>query len=197
MLDIAALPIALALTLWDALPVFLCIAAATAILVRAVLTGQSLHTFWRIREIDGLEGLVFALLFYPILAPVLVVASVALGLGSRRKVNPDLDIPATPLAAARQRIGEVFGSLLVASVVAAVVKISAPSLPDFFPVYIAVALVAGTIAGHRSGVVAVPAIAIAVHLGGIVPAIACIAAGAGRFLVQESRTGDTPKTETA
>ncbi len=184
MLDIAALPIALALTLWDALPVFLCIAAAAAILVRAVLTGQSLHNSWRFREIAALEGLVFALLFYPLLAPVLIVAALGSGLTMRHISSP---APATPLAAARQRIGEVFTPLLIASVGASVIKISAPSLPGSLPAHLAVALLAGVIAGNRSGVAVVPAIAVAVHFGGIIPAIVCIAAGNGRYVFMERR----------
>lgn len=132
----------------------------------------------------GLEGLVFALLFYPLLAPALIVAAVGTGLATNQAANP---IPSTPLAAARQRIGEVFTPLLISSAVASVIKISAPSLPDSYPVQVVVALLTGAIVGNRSGVAIVTAIAIAVHFGGFFPAVVCIAAAAGRNVVLDRR----------
>lgn len=194
MLDIAALPIALALTLWDALPVFLCIAAAAAIFARVLLTGQLFHTTWRVREIAGIEGMVFGLLFYPLLVPALLLATVGLMLAG---VAAESVLPESPLSAARKRIGEVFGSLLLASAVASVIKVGAPSLPNAPLAHLLVALAAGAVAGNRSGVAIIPAIAISVHYGGVLPAVVCIAAGAGRLVFGTRKVETQPKADTA
>lgn len=183
MFDLPAMPIAFALTLWDAVPIFLSISLALAVAARALVAGR-FQSVWRVRETAGIEGLVYLALFMPSLLPVLATISIAQTLVAWRTAATDEAIPDTPGRAIRVRAEEVIFPVLLGSVAAAYIKVAGPDITGRgLGLELLVAVVAGGLFGYRSGTVAIPAVAIMVHLGGAVPAIACMLAAAARYLI--------------
>ena len=178
MLDIPALPIAFALTLWDALPLFISVSVALALIARSTLHGQSFHRTWSLRDSAGIEGMLYAAIFQPNLVPLLAVAAVCASIPVFRRTLSENSIPVTPANALKVRAEEMVVHVLLASAVAAVIKVSAPDLPEALFLQVCIASLAGALVGFRAGAAAIPAVAVAVHLGGSVPALACIAAAA-------------------
>lgn len=176
MLDLAALPIAFALTLWDALPVYLSIGLAMTVILRVLLSDARFASYWRLRKPVGPESVVYALLFLPAMAPAIAIASAALVLAHARWVPPDSSAPSSPGAALRTRSEEIVVSVAVAGIIATIVKVFAPDLPDHIVATSGIAALAGFIVGFRSGAIAIPAVAMTVHAGGNLAGFICIAA---------------------
>lgn len=168
------------MTLWDALPVFLATAAALAVFARAVLPDQSFHRVWRLRETAGIEGLVYSAVFMPVLMLPLAVAATVVSLAAGFNSPKASSLPAAPGRALRERAGEIVMPLLLACAVAAVIKVGAPSLPTSGLAPVLIAAFAGMLTGYRSGVAIVPAVAIAIHLGGVLPAAFCFGGAVAR-----------------
>jgi hypothetical protein len=188
MLDFPAIPIAIGLTLWDAIPIFLSLGLALTVLARATLQGQSFHRFWQLRETTGIEGAAFSLVFLPVLFPVVLAGAVAFTLSRLLKPVVLEELPANPWQALRRRSEELFFGVLVASALAGVVKTVPPAVPDTTYVHLLIAFSAGIFSGNRSGVAVIPATAIYVHLGGIIPAALCLLAATVRQVVSETRS---------
>lgn len=182
MLDISAFPIAVALTLWDAVPIYLSVGLALSILLPALLSRKALHRFWISRERLGIEGVVYLTVIEPRLAPVLAVASVVM-LAVIPGASQSSEIGEQPLKALAARTGEIVSPLIVASAVAALIKLSAPDLPASIAFQLIVAIGIGIAVGNRSGAAAIPAAAIAVHYGGFAPAALCITIATARPLL--------------
>jgi hypothetical protein len=176
MLDIPALPIAFALTLWDAAPIYVSIGLALAVIWRATTQGQSFHSGWALREKLAAEGTVYLLIFQPLLAPVMILVGIGQSIIARRAHVEDSNPPSTPVGAMRTRGSELISALLLGSLVAAVIKITAPSLPEHLAFQIVLAAIVGAGLGSKPTSVAIPAVAIAVHTGGAVPAVICMLA---------------------
>lgn len=184
--DLYALPIAFSLTLWDAAPIYLSVGLALAILMRTILTGQALHTAWRLRELAGIEGLLYLTLFRPSLLPVLLLTSIVASVIRTRQTVGNSP-PSTPGMALRMRIGETIGALLLPCLAAALIKVFAPDIPENLMIQIALALTVSILVGCRSGTSAIPAVAIAVHAGGFMPAAVWIAGSVVRTIVSDVR----------
>lgn len=176
MLDLPALPIAFALTLWDAAPIYLSIGLAVVIVARAALRGQSFHMLWDMREKVSPEGIAYLLVFQPILAPIMIPVIFGHVLVARTAALLGNDPPANPGQALKARGSELFWTLLLGSLVAAAIKLSGPTLPDHLAIQILLATAIGAALGSKPAAVAIPAVAVAVHLGGVVPAAACLLA---------------------
>ena len=127
--DLYALPIAFSLTLWDAIPIYLSVSLALAILVRTILRGQALHMAWRLREIIAIEGLLYLAMFRPSLVPVLLISSVVATMLHLRSAWHDA-VPITQGDALKTRLGELFPALLISCLAAAIMKVFAPGVPD-------------------------------------------------------------------
>lgn len=70
--------------------------------------------------------------------------------------------------------------LMLSCLAAAVIKIASPSIPDSLVVHVIVAMAGTILIGGRSGTSAIPAVAIAVHMGGLIPAAVWILVATGR-----------------
>lgn len=186
MLDFPAIPIAIGLTLWDAIPIFLSVGLALAVLARATLHGQSFHRFWLLRETSGVEGLLYALVFLPVLLPVVLAGAVVLSASHLLKPTVTGELPTNPWQALRQRFEELFFGVLVAAALTGLLKVSAPAIPDSLALQMLIAGSSGLISGNRSGVAVIPAVSIAVHIGGLVPAALCILAATLRHIVVDA-----------
>lgn len=180
--DLSALPIAFSLTLWDAAPIYLSVGLALAILTRVVLKGQALHTAWHVRDLTGIEGLVYLAVFRPSLAPVLLLAGIVVSV-VRAQGQADTALPPTPGASLRTRFGEMVGALLLPSLAAATIKVFAPGIPEDLVIQTVLALAGALLVGGRSGASAVPAVAFAVHAGGFIPAAIWIVGATARSVV--------------
>lgn len=180
MLDLQALPIAIALTLWDAAPIYLCVGLALAVLSRAILPTKGFHTAWALRDAAGIEGLVYVVIFQPTLAPVVAIVATCQSVLTLTSGQTAEAAPRTPGEALSRRASEMFGALLLAATIAGAIKILAPSLPEHLAVEALLALAAGSVLGRRTGMAAVPAVAMAVHMGGLLPAALCLAATLAR-----------------
>lgn len=178
--DLYAIPIAFSLTLWDAVPVFISVGLAVAILTRVVLSGRALRFAWSARERLAVEGMVYVILFQPALLAV-IVASSAIGSSLYGPTAiEDRSLPSSPGAAMRTRAGELLVPLMLSCLAAAAIKIASPSIPDSFVVQVIVAMAGAILIGGRSGTSAIPAVAIAVHMGGLFPAAVWVLVSAGR-----------------
>jgi len=189
MLDFPAMPIAIGLTLWDALPIFLCLGLALAVLARSLLHGQSFHRYWQLRDTAGIEGILYTLVFLPGLLPVVIICSVVFTSSRLLKPVLDEDLPVNSLKALRQRLEELFFAVLVASALAGVLKTAAPEIPDSLVLQSLIATAAGLVSGNRSGVAVIPAIAIAFHLGGLLPAALCMLVATCRHIILDLGRG--------
>ena len=130
--------------------------------------------------------------FMPALLPALGASSLVLLFAVWRRPAVLAFAPASPGSALRSRAEETIFPVLIAAVVAAYIKVTGPDIAAYGSVaeYLTAA-VAGAIVGNRSGTVAIPAVAVMVHLGGILPAIACILAATTHSVVALSRSGST------
>jgi hypothetical protein len=187
MFDLPAIPITVGLTLWDAIPIFLSIGLAVAVLGRATLHGQSFHRFWLLRETLCLEGMMYALVFVPALLPAAIAGAIVVSASRLLRSTLHESLPANPWQALRQRSQELFFGVLVASALSGLLKTAASAIPDALFLQILVAVSAGIASGNRSGVAVIPAVSIAVHAGGLVPATLCILAASGRHVIVEAR----------
>lgn len=174
MLDLAALPIAFALTLWDAVPVYLPVGIAVAVMLSVLTPVTTFQRFWNIRGTVGLEGVIFVILLYPSLVAVIVGAGILGTLIKLKSAAPLEPAPATPGSVIRQRGEEMLMSVLLASALAAVVKVGSTAIAVPAPAEVAAGILVGALCGFRSGAVAIPAVAVAVHLGGLLPAALCV-----------------------
>lgn len=189
MFDLPAMPIAFALTLWDSIPIFLSVSLALAVASRAALAGSRFESIWRVRESAGIEGLVYLAVFMPSLLPVLTVAGMFQVLAVWRMPATRNSVPATPGSALRTRAEEVIVPVLLSSVMAAYIKVAGPDIAGHgLALEVLVAVVAGGLIGNRSGTAAIPAVAVMVHLGGAVPAIACVLAATIQSAVLQHRS---------
>lgn len=175
--DLAALPTNVGLTLWDALPVYLSIAVALALVARVWLPQAWFAGYWTMRWLLDPTGLAYLVLFARPLVPfyaLTCVAAVGLVVALRTKayMSPVTRLsrlpllatpgttaaPATPVGAVRQRAGEVFGAVLVAAIVAGVINLFSHYLPDA-AAYVGLPLLAGALVGPAFGPSALPAVA--------------------------------------
>lgn len=182
MLDLAALPIAFALTLWDAVPIFLSIGLALALVLRVILSPSQFSAFWSRRSVIGLEGAVYTILFYPKLLPLVIAAIAMMLLASSIRPAPQSDVPGHPRQVLKTRAEELLVSIAIAGAVATIIKVFAPDLTSQIIVHVAVAVLAGAVTGFRSGTVALPAVALAIHGGGLAYAGICLLAAVGRTI---------------
>lgn len=187
MLDLAALPIAFALTLWDALPVYLSIGLAMTVLLRVLLSSTRFEWCWRLRKPAGLEGVVYSILFLPVLAPVIAIASAALVMIHVRWMSPESPAPSSPGAALKARLEEIIVSVALAGILASIIKVFAPDIPAHIAATSGIAALAGFIVGFRSGAIAIPAVALSVHAGGNIAGIICIATSVIRSGIDAKR----------
>lgn len=182
--DIAALPTSWALTIWDALPVFLSVELAVALLVVVLLGNQRRETIWRFTAALPLGAVVYLGLFNSGLA--LVLAGAAFGHGfAMRSLTPDVEpAPDSPWTAMKRRGGDVIWAVVIQSAVAALVKvILAPAIPSGSGFWILVGVAGGVLTPGPLGVAAIPALAVQSASDGIVPAVIWIAVAAVRLYV--------------
>ncbi len=190
--DLYALPIAFSLTLWDAVPIYLSVSLALAILVRTILRGQALHMAWQLREIIAIEGLLYLAMFRPSLVPVLLISSVVATMLHLRSAWHDA-VPITQGDALKTRLGELFPALLISCLAAAIMKVFAPGVPDHLALQTLLAASGSVLVGGRSGTSGIPAVAIAVHFGGVIPASAWIVGATTRTIVNRRRDTVLPQ----
>lgn len=158
-------------------------------------TGRAFRGLWSLREIAGVEGAVYAAIFKPSLVPVLLLSALVMAFYARR--DTDSTVPASSGAALRVRLGEIIGPLLLSCVAAALVKVFAPGIPDVLILQTLMALGVSTLTTARSGTHSIPAVAVAVHFGGIIPATAWILGSTARCLLDRSRHPVTKGVTTA
>lgn len=216
--DLAALPTNVGLTLWDALPVYLSIAVALALVARVWLPQAWFAGYWSMRWLLDPTGLAYLALFARPLVPIYVltcVAAVGLVAVLRTKSNNSAvtqlsrlpllathgttRAPTTPIGAVRQRAGEVFGAVLVAALVAGVINLFSHYLPDA-AAYVGLSLLAGAFVGPAFGPSALPAVAADGTSGsafvGAVWLIMSACLTTGRILVvNSSAAGDSPAAD--
>lgn len=184
--DLAALGTSWALTLWDALPIFLAIEAALAILVLVAVPARARHAAWLYSGALLVGGAIYLLAFESALLWVYPVSCLAAVTIEARWGNP-ADQPADAAsigAGVKQRAWLVVSAVARASFVAAVVKVLlAPYLADGNLVWFLVAAGAGLIRAGTFGTVAIPALAVATGTGSVLYGASLLAAAAARPLV--------------
>lgn len=160
--DIAALPTSWALTIWDALPVYLSVEVAVALVI-VVVAGSRLRTrLWQMSSIAPAGGIIYLAIFDIKLAgALLVVALVQLAIAMAGRIDLSTSpAPDVPLDALRDRGGSVIWSVAKASLIAAVVKtLLTPAFPVNSPVWIVVAGLGGLVSPGPLGSAAIPALA--------------------------------------
>lgn len=158
--DLAALPTSWALTLWDALPLFVSIEVAIAICVIALVGGKRVPQMWKLSDHYVAAGLVYLLLFDLQLALVFLgscVIAIRFPAGAATDATP---IPDSPLSAIRVRGGEVAWDVAKAGAIAAVVKVLlTPMIPSGSWIWVPVALAGGVLSPWPIGASAIPALA--------------------------------------
>ncbi len=179
--DIAALPTSWALTLWDALPIYLSIEVAFAIVVTATLSGVWRERLWHASVAFGLGGAVFLFTFDPGLAFILLVVSLAQTAAHARATPPDKAIPQNPTQALRERGGEVIGAVALAATAAALVKVLLiPEIAANSWLWYLVAPAGGLATPVPVGASAVPALAASTATGSIMSGTLWLAGAALR-----------------
>ena len=181
--DFAALPTSWALTLWDALPLFLSIEAALAVVLVAACGPPTRRRLWQLTGAYPLSGIAYLALFDLQLALCMsVVTALALVVRARSdSMDSGGSAPRHPLAALRVRGGAVLGDVAIAGAVAAVIKIILmPELASGSPGWFAVGLAAGFLTPGPLGVAAIPALAVGSAADSFVPACVALVAAAAR-----------------
>lgn len=187
MKDIAALPTNMALTLFDALPVYLGVALALAVLARIWLPRVAFDWYWRRRRVLDPTGVLYLVLYYEALALpyliLLMLATLAIVRLNYARNNlrvpgtPRLPLlnrgspgsertPSTPARALRATLSETVTQLLIAGVVAALVNIFGPRVPDGVS-WLAVPVIGVLALGPNPGAAAIPAVAAASTSGSL------------------------------
>jgi len=162
--DIAALPTSWALTLWDALPLYLSIEVALALTLVALTSGAARTRLWNMTRTYPVSAVLYSALFDARLT--LLIAATVVGQSVYRFVRSpngsELQTPDLPLQAIRQRGGAVTGDVAKAAGVAAIIKILiSPELAADAYGWFAVAIIGGILAPGPIGVAAIPALSIA------------------------------------
>ena len=181
--DLAALPTSWALTIWDAMPVFLSVELAIAVLLVATLQRSSLLHAWRLTSVYSAGGVVYLFLFDLNLAIVLVLVTVASAFAQFRLApdSPDTPAPASPFGAIKMRGGAVIWEVAKASAIAALIKIIiAPELSQGSPAWVGLALFGGLILPSPLGVAAIPALSVGTASDGLISPAVWIASAAIR-----------------
>ena len=179
--DIAALPTSWALTIWDALPVFLSVELAVALLVVVLLGQRRRETVWRFTAALPLGAVVYLGLFNSGLALVLAAAAFGHGFAMRIFMPYGAPAPDSPWTAMKRRGGDVIRAVVIAAAVAALVKvILTPLIPSGSGPWILVGIAGGVLTPGPLGVAAIPALATQSASDGILPASVWIAVAAAR-----------------
>ena len=216
MKDIAALPTNMGLALWDALPVYVGISLAVALLARVWLSAGLYAWYWNRRRLLDPAGLFYLILYYESLSipyavlALLTAATAGRGRGAlcgdRLGRIPSLPLlsgfygdadrlPATPIRAMRTALSDMVTQLLVAGALAALVNIYGPRLPDG-PLWLVVP-VAGVLAlGPNPGAAAIPAVASASTSGMPWIGVVWLVLAFGASWLQTARSLDAGSSET-
>ncbi len=160
--DLAALPTSWALTLWDALPVFLSVECAIAILILGVIPQQWKTSAWMISAFHLAGGLIYLEVFdSALVVPLLVLAGIVALTTWRRSVRvQQVPAPPSPYAGLRVRAVEVISAVAASSAAAAVVKVLVgPYVGDGNPIWFAFAAGIGLVPFGTLGTAAIPALA--------------------------------------
>lgn len=216
MKDIAALPTNMGLTLWDALPVYVGVSLAVALLARVWLPTGLYAWYWTRRRLLDLAGLLYLVLyaesFAIVYAALMLLAVVASGLvtgtqfGIRLRQIPKLPLlsglysdaetpPATPARAMRTIFSDTVAQLLVAGTLAALVNILGPRIPDG-PLWLAVSLGGALALGPDPGPAAIPAVAAASTSGTALIGVVWLALAFGVCWLHTVRALDAGAPET-
>jgi hypothetical protein len=161
--DFAALPTSWALTLWDALPLFLSVEVALAVALVALTAGETKRKLWSWTRVYPLGAILYAALF-DIRLSVLLATILAgrIAFRSRGSSNyADVPTPHTPLESIRLRGGSVIADVAKAAAIGAIVKIVlSPEIAPGASSWFIVAITGGLVAPGPLGVAAIPALSI-------------------------------------
>jgi hypothetical protein len=187
--DIAAWPTSWALTLWDALPLFLSVEVALALALVVVLRPELRRRPWILTATYPFAGVAYLALFNWSLAGLMLAIVVVRAVS--RSLNGSVEgtetVPRDPLCALRERGGAVLGHVLVACVVTAAIKIFVrPAIEPDTVLWFVVALVTGFATPVPLGTIAIPALPLADGDFGVLAAGTTLVAASLRPLVFSS-----------
>ena len=179
--DIAALPTSWALTIWDALPVFLSVELAVALLVVVFLERRRRDMVWRFTTAIPLGAVVYLALFNSGLAFVLVVTAFGHGFAMRALQSDGEPAPDSPWTAMKRRGGDIIWAVVIAAAVAALIKvILTPIFPFGSPLWTIVGVAGGVLTPGPFGVAAIPALAVQSASDSLIGAASWIAVAVAR-----------------
>jgi hypothetical protein len=186
--DLAALPTSWALTLWDALPLYLSIEVALAIAIVALFAPPARHRLWSCALDYPLAGVAYLLLFdLPLAAALAAIAGLAVTMRAFLRSPPErAGPPATPGEAIRVRSSAVLWSVAMACAVAAFIKIIlTPAIASDSAAWSLAAGLGGLLAPGPLGVAAIPALALGTASNGWLNGTIWLAAAGMRPFVVE------------
>ncbi len=161
--DIAALPTSWALTLWDALPLFLSVEVALAVVLVALSVGAVRRNLWIWTSAYPIGAVLYSALFdagITVLLAAILIGQIAFKI-LRPSKFPIVSTPQSPGAAIRLRGGSVIGDVAKAAAIAAVLKIAvSPEIAPGASSWFVVALVGGLLTPGPLGVAAIPVLSI-------------------------------------
>ena len=168
--DLAALPTSWALTIWDAVPVFLSVELAIAVLLVAILQRPAMARAWRLSSAYPVGGIVYLGLFDQQLAVILGLAIVS-SLVAQQRFPLDSTgsaSPGSPFEAIKNRGGAIIWDVAKASAVAAIIKIIlAPELGQQSLAWVVLSLFGGLVFPGPLGVAAIPALSVSTASDGL------------------------------
>jgi hypothetical protein len=174
MTDLAALPTSWALTIWDALPIYLSVGLAAAVIITVSLRPRRRRVAWRLSSAYPLASVAYLFVFDSSLAFVAAGAAIGHVLLTRRllSVPRDVDAPTDPLLAIKMRGGTIIWDVAKASAVAAILKILVtPVIGDTIGLPLPL------------GASAIPTVTVWSASGGLFPASMLLAAAAVRPVI--------------
>ena len=189
--DLAALPTSWGLTIWDALPIFLAVEVAVAIVILAALPVGARATVWRHSASLLIGGAAYLLAFESeLILPFAIIAVATVGASDLRASGEQPQVPCSVGSGAKSRAWDVIGSVAASSAVAAAVKILlVPYLPVDSLVWLFMAVCGGLI----------PALALTAGGGTALHGVVWLAVAAARpylflRLTRTTRLRDAPTT---
>ncbi|MEZ4523922.1 MAG: hypothetical protein R3A46_20165 [Thermomicrobiales bacterium] len=186
--DFSALPTSWALTLWDALPVFLSIELAVAILVVLATEPSARRRLWDLTSGFPIGGMVFAALFdrnLTVILGVAIIANIALMRYFPYHVESTAP-PSSPRQALASRLPDVGWSVAKAAFAAAVIKtLVIPTVEAGSMAWLVVAVIGGSVTPAPIGAAAIPALAIESASDSLVPATLWLCAALARPYISD------------
>ncbi|HLT21167.1 MAG TPA: hypothetical protein VKZ96_17060 [Thermomicrobiales bacterium] len=199
--DLAALPTSWGLTIWDALPIFLAVEVAVAIVILAALPVGARATVWRHSASLLIGGAAYLLAFESeLILPFAIIAVATVGASQLRASGEQPQVPSSVGSGAMSRAWDVIGSVAASSAVAAAVKILlVPYLPVDSLVWLFMAVCGGLIPIGTTGTAAIPALALTAGGGTALHGVVWLAVAAARpylflRLTRTTRLRDAPTT---